>query len=258
MNAIDIGSLKLGKAPAKSDARTPPVMALINQAKIQVPMEKDRSTKIADTKWGMLGNDDYGDCDWAGYAHALMLMGAVENKPWHTSTSTVVAAYLQYSNQQDTGTVMLDALNLRRKYQWANFGAPMLEAYAGISLGSGTAKSIAASTYVCSCALLGIALPEVLQRTPYNWDVQPPARLINEWAPGSWGGHAVPNISYNLLTGKFKVISWDHEVPVSQRFLECYTDEGYAPLHPFWRNRKGSSPNGFTAKQIRDYMRMAA
>lgn len=258
MSVVDLSQYKLGKGHAKSDARTPPVMALINQARVVVPPVKDRSNKIADKAWGMLDNDKFGDCDWAAWAHVLMLMGAVENNPWHTTGQDVSDAYFAYTGGPDQGTVMLDALNLRRKMQWANFGEKCVDAFAGIGLGSSTAKSIAASTYVCGAAMLGIALPEVLQKHPENWDVQPPARLINEWAPGSWGGHAVPNISYDLTTGKFKVISWAVEVPVSQRFLECYVDEGYAVLHPNWRNRKGSSPNGFTAQQIRDYMRMAA
>ena len=62
----------------------------------------DASHGIVD--WGMLGNDQYGDCTFAGREHYKMAKAAAAQltEQWET-TSELINEYLTYTNGQDTG-----------------------------------------------------------------------------------------------------------------------------------------------------------
>lgn len=253
------GRIMLGRTAAKSDPRTPSVLKMLSLAapKITVPKSKIRTTKFHGD-WLMLGNDQYGDCEIAEWAHTLMLMSAVEGKPWSTDASTVVNSYLKYTGGRDTGSNMLETANLRLKETWANFGAPVADAYVGIDLGARLQPAVSSSIYVLGNAALGVGLPLALQKTPYDWSHTPTAveRKRPEWQPGSWGGHAVDGLDYDVH-GVW-IISWGKRVRVSWGMLQYIMDEGYGYMHPFWRNRKGNSPTGLSAAQVKSYINSGA
>ena len=63
------------------------------------------------TDWGMLGNDEYGDCTFAGRQHNKMAKAAAAKltEPWETAAA-LVAEYLAYDHGQDTGAVIANLL----------------------------------------------------------------------------------------------------------------------------------------------------
>ena len=63
------------------------------------------------TDWGMLGNDEYGDCTFAGRQHNRMAKAAAAKltEPWETAAA-LVAEYLAYDDGQDTGAVIANLL----------------------------------------------------------------------------------------------------------------------------------------------------
>lgn len=249
------GKLKLGRSTVKSDARTPSLLSLLTLAapKIKIPGEKIRTTAFTGD-WGMLGNDTYGDCEWAEWAHTLMLLSAVEKKPWTTTDAAVASAYMKYTGGVDQGSDMLECANLRLKNTWANFGAPVADAFVGLDLGSRLKASVRASVYVLGSASLGVGLPLALQKTPYDWTHVPTEaeRKESQWQPGSWGGHAVDALDYD--SSGVTIISWAKPVKVSWPFLQYIMDQGIGYMHPFWRNRQGNSPTGLSAQQVKNYI----
>jgi hypothetical protein len=64
------------------------------------PIDVSRGT----TDWGMLGNDQYGDCVPAAVAHERMLAGA------EPTTEQVVALYMKYDHNSDDGVNIADFL----------------------------------------------------------------------------------------------------------------------------------------------------
>ncbi len=63
------------------------------------------------TDWGMLGNDRYGDCTFAGREHYKMAKAAAgrETETWESS-SQLVAEYLRYDHGRDEGANIADLL----------------------------------------------------------------------------------------------------------------------------------------------------
>lgn len=253
------GKLHLGVTSHKSDPRTPSILKMIDlQApKIKVPTSVIRTDKLVGD-WGMLGNDSMGDCEWAEYAHTLMLLSAVEKKGFATTTAVVTNAYLKYTGGQDTGSDMLECANLRLKETWANFGAPVADAFVGLDLGSKMKTAVESSIYVLGSASLGVDLPLALQKTPYDWTYMPTAaeRKRSDWQPGGWGGHAVDGLDFDAH-GPW-IITWGQRVKVSWMFLLYIMDQGIGYMHPFWRNRAGKSPVSLTAAQTLKYIKSGA
>ena len=53
--------------------------------------------------WGNLGNNRYGDCVFAGIAHAIMAVGRFVKHDASFTDSQVVGAYMKWDNGKDTG-----------------------------------------------------------------------------------------------------------------------------------------------------------
>jgi len=63
------------------------------------------------TAWGMDGNDQYGDCTFAGRLHYQMAKAAAGREPMPTETAAeLVAEYLAYDGGQDVGANIADLL----------------------------------------------------------------------------------------------------------------------------------------------------
>lgn len=70
------------------------------------------------TEWGMLANDRYGDCCWAGREHYRMAKAKAggETETWETDVA-LIAEYLAYNHGQDVGANIADLL-----LAWYNAG----------------------------------------------------------------------------------------------------------------------------------------
>jgi hypothetical protein len=103
---------KRGRLPAKPPADRFALKYIHEYAKAPFPAAVypvDVSGGI--TAWGMLGNDEYGDCTFAGRQHNRMAKAAAAKltETWETSAE-LVAEYLAYDHGQDDGAVIADLL----------------------------------------------------------------------------------------------------------------------------------------------------
>lgn len=212
---------KLGKlAPKRPEGLH--MFAFYQSNPLPVAPEKVNVPSVSD--WRMLANDKYGDCTFAGIVHARMataaILGLTENVP---TDEEIVAAYLQYTQGQDSGAVEADLL----KY-WQNnelFGSK-LAAYAPSDHADfDELKSVIASF---GLAYIGVHLPvtyqdQFIKGEPWALTGTPADQQIE-------GGHCVILVGYDadyaycITWGRVQAITWD--------WLRSYMEESWAIITP--------------------------
>jgi hypothetical protein len=238
---------KLGKQPKRCDRRTLQLARYLKISELPAaPPAVDWSKAVP--QYGMLLNDQLGDCVIAGMMH--MAMGWQANAAqMHTAPSDaeVVAAYSAISGYNpadpstDQGCNMLDALNY-----WRNTGLTIggrksqIVAFAEVDLANAT--EIKAALWLFGGLFTGFQMPESAENAA-SWIV-PSCGLHGKGKPGSWGGHCAPLIAENN-GGGFKAITWGELMPTAHNFVCDYCEEAYAVLSTAWIEKNGDAPSGF-------------
>jgi hypothetical protein len=180
-------------------------------ATVEVPNVKD---------WGMLGNNKYGDCTFAGIVHARManaaFLGLTENFP---DDATVEASYLSYTDGQDTGAVEAAILKF---WQTTGLFGNKLHSFAPTDFADQDELRSVIASY--GLAYIGVKLPTVaLQQFADNqpWDLThtPADNNID-------GGHCVILVGYNKDYAQ--CITWGKVQQVSWAWLTSYMEESWA------------------------------
>lgn len=232
--------MKLGKRPAVKDART------LRYA--------DYRTSAANVPWrsahwghgltyGMLGNDKYGDCVEAAFAHQLQVWDdRAGNGPFAVTTADVLADYAAITGfnpddpNSDQGTDMLTA----NKY-WRS--KSLIDAYATVAPLNDAEVKESVAWY--GSLNVGLAMPVSAQgQVGGVWDVvSGPSGQA-----GSWGGHCVPVVGYTprglfaVTWGALQAMTWD--------FFRTYCDESYVFLSKSWIAATGTSPSRLAWGQL--------
>ncbi len=201
--------MKLGKRPKRHDARTLRLSRYLKAADepagAQPPAAVDYTHGIAD--WGVMLNDELGCCTIAAIGHAVQAWTVnALGRELTVPDSTILEYYEEWDGynpvdpSSDQGGVELDVLNAWRKSKFAGHG---LDAYVAIALsdsaatgaGANAIPQIATAIWLFGGAYIGIELPITAQKQDI-WDV--PANLGPDDEPGSWGGHAVYLVGYDM------------------------------------------------------------
>src|SRR5262249_31150131 len=152
--------------------------------------------------WPMMANDRLGDCTLAAVGHCIEQWTAVAmGHPIVMTDEEVIAAYSAIAGydpadpSSDQGAVELDVLKYWRKHGMKT-PSQNCDKLAAVAFGD-DATQPRISTAACGSAYPGLALPVAAQPQDV-WDVPASkADLKGDWAPGSWGGHAVPAMQYD-------------------------------------------------------------
>jgi len=221
---------KLGKKPAQEDKRN---LRLANY-----DVDLPTPTKIFGFgglygEWGMLGNDRYGDCVFAGAAHETMmwnkLRGGVDVA---MSTQNVLKDYSDVTGfdpsdpSTDQGTYMLDALKYRQKtgIRDAHGNRHLITAY--VELEPGNFDQAIQACYVFGAVGIGILVPDTIWDQWDNgeyWDVVDPNASID-------GGHYVPGVGSRNSAARITIVTWGRRWQMTKRFYETYVDEAWVML----------------------------
>ena len=197
---IDPRKLKLGKSAARHDPRTLLLASYVTPALPTPPASADLTTKVG-SSWGMMDNDQLGDCTCAAAGHLIMEWTANAGKKMVTpSDKQIVAAYSAITGYNpvtganDNGAVEIDVLNYWRQ---SGIAAHKIGAY--VALEPSNHNHIMDSVYIFEGCYIGMQLPISAQAQVQNhqpWSV-PPGGPTGDGKPGSWGGHAVPVVAYD-------------------------------------------------------------
>lgn len=228
--------MKLGKLPYRHDDRT---VHLARYLDVKTVMPKIPRTPVLPpvSAWGMLRNDELGDCGPVAFLHQREAWTAWAGKPYvptdddATKLYEAVGGYVPGDASTDNGVVLLDLLNYERK-------AGTILAFAHVNTKDQT--ELRAACYLFGGLLAGYALPAATERQGVHWHMPAGSPLKAENRPGSWGGHAIYQAWPSHIT------SWGEEGNVTAAFQAFYGDEAWAiiPAADFF-DAAGRTPEGF-------------
>lgn len=231
------GLPRLGKRPA-TPPRVRPMRDLLGlRARAAtpppLPAAVDWSQHVAG--WPMLDNDTIGDCTIASCGHAIQLWTSVAGAPRVMTDAEALQGYEAFGYvpgelQTDQGANLQDVLT-----RWTGVGYgcgghdDVLTGFC--ALNPQNDFDVKAGVAWLGVVSVGIALPLGVQGADV-WDCGPlepnGAPTSGPWAPGSWGGHAVPIVGYGprgLL-----VVTWGKTLWMTWPFWRAYADEAYGLL----------------------------
>lgn len=85
-------SLKLGKLPARPGAVKLKLVNYLDTSVLPKPPREFGHERLV-TDWGMLGNDAWGDCVWAGWGHNFMLWNREAGRSVNITTQSTLRNY---------------------------------------------------------------------------------------------------------------------------------------------------------------------
>ena len=233
----DHSMMKLGRVRSAPDSRVPSLGEVWTPPNV-VPDAVDWYSRLPED-WGLMGNDQIGDCTAAAIGHAIEQWTAyTDPAPVVMSTPQVVAAYSAFSGYvpsdpaTDQGSTCLTALQYWRTagVQTPDGGPDTLTAFARLRTVDEVRRAIA----TFGNAYAGVALPLSAQ-TEEVWSA-------TSDAPGSWGGHCVPLVGYNAIGPV--CVTWGALKQMTWAWWTTYSEEAYALLSPDWLRATGADPAG--------------
>jgi hypothetical protein len=243
----DISLRKLGRKAVKTDSRTLQ-MAKYTTALPPAPPAVDWTKGI--TSWGMMLNDQLGDCTIAGVGHAVQVWSANTTGEITVPDSQILHYYEKWDGYKpkdpstDQGGVELDVLN---DWQKGGFDKHKLLAFADPAFSN--VEEVRQAINLFGGVYIGVSLPKTAntQLTAGRvWDVVTPSSP--DTAPGSWGGHCVFVPKYDA--NGFTCITWGQLQTMTLAFWNAYVDEAHALLSQDWLNGQGT-PAGLDLAQLK-------
>ena len=246
---------KLGKRPARLDARTLK-MAHYLKHPAALPIPPAEVSYVVDVpSWPMLLNDQLGDCVIAAMGHMVQQWTFFSGGPAAMQVMTdaealaayeAIAGYNPADPTTDQGTDMLTALNY-----WRNTGitvAGKLHKIAGyVSIDPTNALQVQLAIWIFGNLFTGVALP-VSAQSENDWTVPDGGIYGAAGQPGSWGGHCIPIDARSPITAT--CVTWGERLKMSHNFFTDYCDELYAVLSNDWIGSNGLAASGIDLKAL--------
>ncbi|HEX4838430.1 MAG TPA: hypothetical protein VFV03_07910 [Solirubrobacteraceae bacterium] len=247
--------LRLGKSPATDDPHDLLFANYVEAAQLpQTPPEFGHESLFPPKGWGMLGNDEWGDCAWAGPAHETMLLSKEGGHPAAFTTQGVLSDYSAGTgfdphagppgeNPTDRGSNVRDVLRYRRHTGIVDAANTRHKIGAFVKLNPGNLTHIYQAMYLFEVVGIGFRFPEFAMQQFHEgkpWDVVP-------GAPEPREGH------YVCCVGKrqnIDVVTWGVLQQMTQAFFETYCDEAWAYLSLEDLNAE-TTPNGFKLGELK-------
>lgn len=252
-------SYKLGKKPAREGAvKFSLSHYLVESALPTAPEVFGHSDVTGD--WGMLGNDRFGDCVWAGADHETLLWVLTAGGSVQFTDQNALDDYSATtgfdpnqtaqdgSNPTDNGTDMEEAAAYRRKTGVLDtFGKRhKIGAYValpGVSVKGDNSPSfltvLANAAYSFGTVGIGIEFPSSAMDQfdkGEPWDVVADSPIE--------GGHYIPAVG-RAANGNLLVVTWGSVQQVTPAFLAKYVDEAVVYLSTEFLNGVGKTVDGF-------------
>ncbi len=246
--------LKLGKLPATHDARDLLFANYVQPANLPTPPAHFGHENLFPPRaWGMLGNDEWGDCAWAGPGHETMLLTKEGGHPAQFTTASVLSDYSAVTgfkasagppghNPTDKGTAVRDAMSYRRKTGILDGAGKRHKIGAYLALDQTNLTEIFQALYLFQVVGIGFVFPKTAWAqfaAGKPWDVVPNAAID--------GAHYVCAVARRT---NIEVVTWGALQQMTKRFLTAYCDEAWC----YVSNedlKSGHNPDGFNLAQLK-------
>jgi len=233
----------LGRKSVKTDSRTLQIGDYMGDKLPAPPKSVDWTKGI--TNWGVMLNDQLGDCTIAGAAHAIQVWTAENGKCVRLPNAVIEQYYERWDGYKpgdkstDCGGVELDVLN-----RWKKEGMAGHRLYAFADPKVKNLREIRQSIALFGGVYISLDLPLTAQKQKV-WDAR--ANPGEKAKKGSWGGHCVFVPAYDAES--FTCVTWGELKKMTVAFWKAYCDEAHVLLSHDWVTAKGS-PAGFDLKQL--------
>lgn len=235
---------KLGLKPLPYDSRDR-LFASYRTPLVSVPAEFGDYRDIPHNGWGMLANDQYGDCFPAGQGHAVMLETAMGGHHTTVTESETLKDYFamngvpsdQPGTNSDQGTDPRVGLQYHRNVGMLATPSKRHKLAGYVSLEVGNLQELIEATYLFGVAGVGLNLPQSAedQFDSGYWRVVPGSAVI--------GGHWV--IVVGRYNGYLETVSWGRRIHMTPQFFTTYSSCAFGMLSPEIIGGNGRSPEGF-------------
>lgn len=262
---------KYGKADAEYRASDPLFTSFriaSRAASSTVPVVFGHGNSFQD--WGMNGNDDWGDCVFAGGAHETELLtnlaagGVTGQKIITIGTKESLTDYAAVTgfninagapgeNPTDQGTNVHDAMEYRIKTGLLDSTGKRHKIAAFVSLEPGNLEHLRHALFIFEAVGIGFQVPrsaETQFRNNQVWQVVQGEQEIV-------GGHYV-NLTGVPAVGNLACITWARRQVMTDAFFTKYCDEAYAYITEEELNRKTQTNwGGFDWASLKESLQTA-
>lgn len=218
---------KLGKTAARKGAISVNFADYVSPKLPAPPVHAGHQDVLKGLVLGMLGNDKYGDCVWAGAAHETMLWNKQAGMLIPMNETAVLSDYAACTgfNPKDPNSDQGTDMQLAAKYRQdtgildANGKRHKVGAYLALH----NDKEIRQAVYLFSAVGIGIRFPNYAMQqfnAGKDWVVEMGGTIE--------GGHYIPGITYDRQF--VYVVTWGKIIRASWAFIRKYMDEGVVYL----------------------------
>lgn len=220
---------KLGKLPFEPDARDFKLKAFSVSLPPAPKIAFGYGNIYAD--WGMLGNDRYGDCVFAGAAHEHMLYNKLAKHPLSFTVDNVLADYAAVTGfnpadpNTDQGAYPRDAMNYRRTTGLIAADGKRHKIEAFVQIPAQDWDMLIRCIWTFGAVGIGFNFPTSAwdqYDAGKRWDVVDGASID--------GGHYVPMVGSVAPATEATCITWGRRQTMSKEFYQKYNDESWVPL----------------------------
>lgn len=248
---------KLGKAPARPGAIALKFAMIFNAAALPTPPQTfGRSGLI--TNWGMLANDQFGDCVLAGGDHESKLLNKLAGRDVSFTDANALADYTAITGfsandpSTDQGTDVQAAAAYRQKTGLVDAvgNRHIIDAYMEPKLGD--LDEFMLATYLMGVAGLGVQFPS---RAEAQFDAGEPWTVVQ--GDTIEGGHYVPVID-RTASGNLVCVTWGKEQEITPDWYRQYADESVVYLSKEALSAKDLSPEGYDTEALDNFFKQLA
>lgn len=242
---------RLGKQAATPKPTDLKFTRYVDTTQVELPRRYGFDHAVSD--WGMLGNDQYGDCVLAGACHEHMLLtarGSSYDKPAPFTSKEALAAYTAITgfdpndSSTDQGTNVHDAMSYRRKTGITDEAGQAHTILAYLSLDTGDLQQVWQALYLFECVGIGIRFPRSAMD---QFNARQPWSVV-KGSPIE-GGHYVPLVSRqgddSAHKGQMRCVTWGQLQALTDDFYRENCDEAWAFVTEDAIERTGASARGF-------------
>jgi hypothetical protein len=223
--------VKYGKLPAQhyEDAEKFNLSEVLAAPLPTAPSRFGFGTLHAD--WGMLGNDEVGDCAIAGPAHESMIFTHVGGAEAKFTTTCVLKDYSALTGYDprdpntDQGTNVSELMDYRRTKGMGDAVGNRHKIELAVRIPLRNWSEFIRATHTFGCTAIGFMVPESCEQEFADgqiWDYHGDHNIV--------GGHYVPAVGSLSSAAEVSVITWGRRQRMTRAFFNAYVDELWVPL----------------------------